>query len=68
MRTRGKRGIRMPALFQTAPLSPIPRTYRAALADPHWRAAMEVEYSALLTNNTWDLLPRPPRANVVTGK
>jgi histone deacetylase 1/2 len=57
----------MPALFQAAPLSPIPRTYRAALSDPNWRAAMEAEYSALLANNTWDL-PRPPRANVVIGK
>jgi hypothetical protein len=28
---------------------------------------MEAEYSSLLANNTWDL-PRPPRANVVTGK
>jgi hypothetical protein len=27
---------------------------------------MEAEYSSLLANNTWDL-PRPPRANVVTG-
>jgi histone deacetylase 1/2 len=29
---------------------------------------MEAEFSALLTNNTWDILPRPPCANVVTGK
>ena len=68
MRTRGKRGIRMPAVFQAASLSPVPRTYRAALADPNWHAAMEAEYSALLANNTWDLLPRPSQANVVTGK
>jgi histone deacetylase 1/2 len=68
MRTRGKHGFRVPAIFQTAPLSPVPRTYRAALADSNWRAAMEAEYSALLANNTWDLVPRPPRANVVTGK
>jgi hypothetical protein len=67
MQTRGKRGIRMPALFQADSLSPIHRTYRAALADPNWRAAMEAVYSALLANNTWDLLPLPPRANV-TGK
>jgi hypothetical protein len=33
MRTRGKHGFRVPAIFQTAPLSPVPRTYRAALAD-----------------------------------
>ena len=68
MVTRAKRGIRLPALYHAAPLSPIPRTYRAALADPNWRAAMEAEYSALLSNNTWDLLPRPSQCNVVTGK
>ncbi|CAN6244898.1 unnamed protein product [Urochloa humidicola] len=29
---------------------------------------MEDEYNALLKNGTWDLVPRPPRANIVTGK
>jgi hypothetical protein len=29
---------------------------------------MEEEYGALLANRTWDLVPRPPRANVITGK
>jgi hypothetical protein len=29
---------------------------------------MEEEHSALLKNHTWDLVPRPPRANFVTGK
>jgi hypothetical protein len=29
---------------------------------------MEDEHGALLANRTWDLVPRPPRANVVTGK
>jgi hypothetical protein len=68
MVTRGKRGFRQLALYQAEPLSLVPRTYRAALADPNWRAAMEAEYSALLSNHTWDLLPRPPGSNVVTGK
>jgi hypothetical protein len=29
---------------------------------------MEEEYEALLSNNMWDLVPRPPRANVITSK
>ena len=48
--------------------SAISKTYRSALADPNWRAAMVEEHDALLQNHTWDLVPRPPRANVVTGK
>jgi hypothetical protein len=27
-----------------------------------------MEYTALLANHTWDLLPRPPGTNVVTSK
>jgi len=48
--------------------SPIPSNYRNALADSNWRAAMADEYKALMDNGTWCLVPRPPGANVVTGK
>jgi hypothetical protein len=68
MTTRAKAGFRQPVLYHATPLSPIPKTFRSALADPNWQAAMEVEHDALLANKTWDLVPRPPRANVVTGK
>jgi hypothetical protein len=68
MVTRAKAGFRVPALFHVAPLSPISKTFRAALTDPNWRAAMEDEYAALLQNHTWDLVPRPPGANIVTDK
>jgi hypothetical protein len=47
--------------------SPVPSFVRTALADPHWRRAME-EYTALLANHTWDLVPCPPSTNVVTDK
>jgi hypothetical protein len=71
MTTRGKAGVRVPTTrmnLQAATLSPIPRTYRAALADTNWRDAMQEEYSALMANRTWDLVPPPPGANIVTGK
>ncbi|WVZ54421.1 hypothetical protein U9M48_005215 [Paspalum notatum var. saurae] len=29
---------------------------------------MEDEFQALISNNTWTLVPRPPRANIVSGK
>jgi hypothetical protein len=36
MVTRAKAGFRVPALFHVAPLSPIPKTFHGALADPNW--------------------------------
>ena len=48
--------------------SPLPANYRSVLADPNWRAAMADEYQALLDNNTWRLVPRPPGANIVIDK
>lgn len=56
MTTGAKHGFRVLALYHAAPLSPVPRTYRAVLADPNWRAAMEEEFSALVHNTTWDLV------------
>jgi hypothetical protein len=54
-------------LSATTP-SPIPANYRSGLADPNWRTAMADEYKALIDNDTWCLVPRPPGANVVSGK
>jgi hypothetical protein len=48
--------------------SPISGNYRSGLADPNWRAAMADECKALIDNGTWHLVPRPPGANVVSGK
>jgi hypothetical protein len=71
MVTRAKDGFRMatkPFTFTASTPSPIPSFVRAALADPNWRAAMEDEYRALMSNRTWELVFRPRDSNVVTSK
>src|SRR6266542_1484092 len=71
MATRGKRGFQQPIQrlnLHADVMSPIPRTYRVALNDDNRRAAMKREYDALCLNNTWELVPRPPGTNVVSGK
>jgi hypothetical protein len=75
MITRGKTGFRVvpdrlvfTAATSSPTTSPIPSPTHAALADPHWCAAMEEEYGALISNGTWELVPRPQGSNVVTGK
>jgi hypothetical protein len=57
MITRGKTGFKvvpdrlvLTAVTSSMTSSPIPSSARAALVDPHWRAAMEDEYRALISN------------------
>ncbi|XP_020198854.1 uncharacterized mitochondrial protein AtMg00820-like [Aegilops tauschii subsp. strangulata] len=52
----------------TSTPSLVPTSTRAALRDPHWLAAMQDEFDALQHYRTWQLVPRPPRANIITGK
>jgi hypothetical protein len=74
MTTRAKRGFRlsvdklMLSATSSSSLSPVPTSVHAALTDPSWRHALEEEYDALTTNNTWDLAPRHVGSNVVTDK
>jgi hypothetical protein len=51
-----------------ADFSPLPRSVHAAVCDPNWLAAMRKEFAALVSNRTWELVPRPPRAHLITGK
>jgi hypothetical protein len=71
MVTRLAAGTLLPQVLaatrEDSQVSPVSSSVRTALLDPHWRGAME-EYVALVSNQTWDLMPRPPGANVVTGK
>jgi histone deacetylase 1/2 len=59
MVTRAKSGFRTPATFQAAGPSPIPTSYKKALADPNWKNAMVEEFNALTANRTWDLVSAP---------
>ncbi|GJQ96015.1 ribonuclease H-like domain-containing protein [Tanacetum coccineum] len=43
----------------------IPKSPFHALRDPNWKQAMCDEYKALIDNNTWVLVPRPPNVNIV---
>ena len=57
------------ASVTTSPdVSPLPRSVRDALRDPNWVSAMREEFTALVSNRTWELVPHPPRANIITGK
>ncbi|XP_048335502.2 retrovirus-related Pol polyprotein from transposon RE2 isoform X1 [Ziziphus jujuba] len=80
MITRSKNGIFKPntskiLLTTKHPLPPtslsqmvVPRTVKAALLDPQWKSAMELEYSALMKNNTWQLVPCTSDMNIVGNK
>ena len=71
MLTRAKTGVVQPKVLFDLHVegpSPLPKTYRGALKDPNWHAAMVIEYGALISNNTWDLVDPPRNANIVTGK
>nr|GEX01496.1 ribonuclease H-like domain-containing protein [Tanacetum cinerariifolium] len=45
--------------------SPTPKSLSLALSDSHWRDAMHDEYNALIKNDTWVLIPKPPSSNIV---
>ena len=55
MQTRYKSGVFRTKLL-VASLHQEPATVPLALANPQWKNAMEVEYQALLRNNTWKFL------------
>ncbi|GJX36164.1 ribonuclease H-like domain-containing protein [Tanacetum coccineum] len=46
-------------------VSPLPKSYRDAFNDPNWQNAMRDEYTALIKNKSWTLVPRPPDTNIV---
>ncbi|GJZ35014.1 ribonuclease H-like domain-containing protein [Tanacetum coccineum] len=68
MITRYRVGTNRPTQHYTlnvSTISPIPKSYLNAFRDPNWYRVMLDEYNALIKNNTWVLVPRPPDANIV---
>ncbi|GJV41603.1 ribonuclease H-like domain-containing protein [Tanacetum coccineum] len=46
-------------------VSPLPKSYHDAFNDPNWQNAKRDEYTSLIKNKTWTLVPRPPDTNIV---
>jgi hypothetical protein len=42
-----------------------PHSHSEAARNPLWESAMDEEYSALMDNNTWDLVPLPKGRKLV---
>jgi histone deacetylase 1/2 len=68
MMTLGKYGFLQPRLHLHAEALPPIHGLATTLSVTLIGIAMEDEYAALMENHTWDLVPRPDKANVVTGK
>ncbi|GKC85747.1 ribonuclease H-like domain-containing protein [Tanacetum coccineum] len=50
--------------FHVTTSSPVPKSLFHALRDPNWKHVMCDEYKALIDNETWVLVPRPPNVNI----
>jgi hypothetical protein len=46
-------------------LGSYPNSYSEAAGNPLWEVSMDEEYSALMDNNTWDLVPLPKERKLV---
>ena len=63
---RAKSGIVKPKAYSTS-IALEPLNVSDALFTPHWKAAMQAEYDALLKNHTWELVP-PPNHTIIQCK
>lgn len=80
MITRAKAGIFKPrhqldlththhiSLHRALFASTDPPTFQSTAKQENWVRAMNVEFDALVKNNTWTLVPRPSDANVLGSK
>jgi hypothetical protein len=74
-RTRLQSGIRKPKIYYDGTIhygnfaaSEEPRNLSMALSDPNWKSAMDSEFSALVRNNTWHLVPPVSGRNIIDCK
>lgn len=44
------------------------KEYKSALKLPKWKQAIDEEMQALKLNDTWKLVPRPTKMNIVGSK
>ena len=58
MMTRSKCGIFKPKVYLVDYTQHEPCDVKEALKHPHWKKAMEDEYTALMNNNTWTFVHR----------
>jgi hypothetical protein len=75
LRTRLQSGIRKPNFFKDGTVRygnlatcEEPANLTAALSAPHGKSAMESEYSALIKNRTWHLVPPESGRNLIDCK
>lgn len=53
------------SLLAQSPPTTEPTSFKEAMAYPEWRQAMSEEYTALMSQGTWTLVPPPPGAPVI---
>ena len=70
MLTRSKSGIHKPKHVPSlngGSVESKPASFREAYGRPQWKVAMTDEYEALISNDTWDLVPPNPCQNPVAS-
>ncbi|CAN0884915.1 Retrovirus-related Pol polyprotein from transposon RE1, partial [Linum grandiflorum] len=68
MVTRAQTGKLKPKTYMADASASIPTSATQALTIACWRAAMSVEYAALLRNGTWELVPPPSNCNLLSNR
>lgn len=60
-------GISAKTLLSALVVASKPKGFKFASKTPQW-PCMQEEIDALKSNQTWDLVPRPPNTNIVGSK